>query len=171
MSAQIQRIKDLVGNDEVEEAIELLIKATNAAGAKREHQSALLLSARFKEYEQNKLNNTLSEKLLGTEIAAIRQNILELADNLSEAEGNAAEDSEAEAPPTRIDRAYNIVIKSLLLLLLVISVGVLIIGVMFPQLSQGGGDVEDGRIFLFGVSTTGIASSAFFYPRIAKKSA
>lgn len=170
MSARIQQIKDLVGNDEVEEAIDLLMGVADELGAKREHQSALLLSARFKEYEQNKLNNTLSEKLLGTEIAAIRQNVLELADNLSEVEEKVEDEDETEVAPTRIDRVYNIVIKSLLLLLLLISVGVLLIGVIYPQIVEEGGEVADGRIFLFGVSTTGIASSAFFYPRFAKKS-
>ncbi|MBK7939409.1 MAG: hypothetical protein IPJ82_21035 [Lewinellaceae bacterium] len=84
MSARIQQIKDLVGNDEVEDAIDLLMGVADELGAKREHQSELLLSARFKEYEQNKLNNTLSEKLLGTEIAAILQRVQKVDNNVYE---------------------------------------------------------------------------------------
>lgn len=168
MSTTGQKIQDLVKANRLEEAIDLLIDAAKTQGGQEAHNSAILIAARYKEYEEHKLNNTLAENVLGTEAASIRDTILELTEHLSVAANEARANDAADA--SRLDRLYNVLIKSLLLLLLIISVGVLIMGVMFPQIAKGG-DVEDGRIFLFGVSTTGIASSAFFYPRIAKKTA
>ena len=169
MLTALQKIRDLVKTNRLEAAIDLLIDTVKNRPDEEAHNSAILLAARYKEYEEHKLNNTLSEKVLGTEIAAIRDTVLELAEHLP-----AAENEEQPADTvitTRLDRVYSILIKSFLLLLLVISVGVLVIGVMIKPLFDETGDVTNDRYFLFGVATTGIASSAFFYPRFIKKTA